>query len=262
MLEDPNDTPPEETPADDPELDLEEDDEAPEDEDETAEPETPEEEQPEQDADDDLPDDPKTLKRMVREAVLREQHTADNLRQSLRREPPTREAEPDEVADLLAELESEPEKATPKVLAHILRRDREREAAAERGREAAAALAAVPEPHRADVQAMVEKFHLPVPVAHAIFKGALYDRAMERKRARKTEAEPVAPSRPQGKAPLTRPVRRTAEPANGAGYVVVEGLKIKAKQRPGEYAATMDRLTPEQRRIVFRAKQAGKISVE
>jgi hypothetical protein len=201
---------------------------------------------------------------MVRESVLREQHATNTLRDSLRREPPTREAEPDEVEVLLSELESEPEKAAPKVLAHILRRDRERETAGVREREAAAALAAVPEKHRAHVQAMVERFHLPVPVAHSLYKGALYDQAMARKRAKTqpTETEPAETSRPQGKAPQTRPVRRAPESASSAGHVVVEGLKIKAKLKPGEYAAMMDRLTPAQRKIVFRAKSAGKVSVE
>lgn len=263
LTDDPNDK----TPPDEPELELDEteEDEADEADETPEETETTEEVAETEEADDDadLPDDPKTLKRMIREAVLREQHATDTLRQTLRREPPTREAETDPVEALLGELEREPEKATPKVLAHILRRERQRDVAAETEREAAAALADVPEKHRAHVEAMVKKFHLPVPVAYSIYKGALYDKAVERKRARKSEAaEPAATSRTQGKAPQTRPVRRTAEPANGAGYIVVEGLKIKAKQRPGEYAALMDRLTPEQRRIVFRAKSNGKVSVE
>lgn len=261
MLDDPKDR------EEEPELGLEEETE--EQEDEEA-PETPEAEsdeveeeaEPEEAEDADLPDDPKTLKRMVRQAQLQAQHANETLRQSLRREPPTREAEPDELETTLAELETDPAKGATKALALILRREKAREERSVREARVSEALGQIPEKHRADVSAITRKFNLPVTVAHAIYKGALYDRAMERKRSRTKEAEAAEPSRPQGKAPQTRPVRRTAEPANGAGYIVVEGLKIKAKQKPGEYSALLDSLTPEKRRKVYAARKAGKISVE
>lgn len=236
----------EEEPTDEPEAEVAE--------------ETPQEDEPEveqDDPEDDLPGDTKVLKRMIRQQRLEYRQLQEA---ALRRTPPTEE-EPDELTVALDALgKSSPEAA--KVAGLLARKLGEIEATGARDRQNTAAMAKVSPKHREHVEAIATKYGLPVPVAHAIYKGALYDQAVSRKRAKATETPTVTaePSRPQGAAPKTRPVRRTPETA-APGLVVIEGLKIKQKMKPGEYAALLDSLPPEKRKVVFRARRDGKVEV-
>lgn len=266
LTDDPKDRP------DEPELELVEDEEVEEEETEEPEADKPEAEEPEpkeeseqpaEDEDDDLPDDPKALKRMVRQTQLQHQQLLEHVREGSRRQPPTGADEPDEIGEALAELEKDPSTGAIKALGVILKREKQREIARQRDEAADAALASIPEEDREDVKAISKRFNLPIPAAKMALDAAKWQRLQQRRATKQKSDTPTAePSRPQGKAPQTRPVRRGSEPANGAGYIVVEGLKIKTKQKPGEYSLMMDKLPVEARRKVYALKKDGKITVE
>lgn len=256
------------------ELDEDEDEDAPEEEEsaeteaepeDEAEPEGDEDQQEEApaDEDDDLPSDPKVLKRMLRQQQTLLERTHGIAEQALRRQPPTDEEQPDEMAATFDEL-AKRDPAAAKLVAHLASKVQQLEGQVDRRARDTEAMARVPAKHQAHVKAIKEKFGLPTVVAHQIYKGALYDQAVARKQAKKAkpEAPPAehAERRPQGKAPLTRPVRKVPD-ANGAGLIVVEGLKLKPRYKPGEYATMMDALPPAKRKVVLALRSEGKISV-
>lgn len=258
---------------DDVELDEDEDEDAPEEEESTepeaetedeAEPEGDEDQQEEApaDEDDDLPSDPKVLKRMLRQQQIQLERTHGIAEQALRRQPPTDEEQPDEMAATFDEL-AKRDPAAAKLVAHLANKLQAIESQVDRRARDTEAMAKVPAKHQAHVKAIKEKFGLPTVVAHQIYKGALYDQAVARKQAKAKPAAPPAEHaerRSEGKAPLTRPVRKVPD-ANGAGTIVVEGLKLKPKYKPGEYATLMDSLPPAKRKVVLALRSEGKIAV-
>lgn len=270
MFEDPKE--PKDQP-DEVELDEDEDEDAPEEDESTeteAEPEDEaepegdedpaEEEEPEED---DLPSDPKVLKRMLRQQQIQLERTHGIAEQALRRQPPTEEGQPDELAQTFEDL-AKRDPAAAKLVSHLKAEIDEIRGQTVRTTKDAAAMAKVKPQHQEHVKAIMDKFGLPAVVAHQIYKGALYDQAIARRDAKKAKPartqEPET-TRPQGKAPLTRPVRRAPDSGNGVGTLVVEGLKLKTKYKPGEYATLMDSLPPAKRKVVLALRSDKKISV-
>jgi len=118
---------------------------------------------------------------------------------------------------------------------------------------------------------------MPVPVAKSLLESAKWQRlpdSVKRKLADRylrggkqapkqpqEKPEPVEPTRPAGKAPSTRPVRRAPENGGSAGTVLIEGMKVKKQMKPGEYENLLDSLPIDKRRAVYKAREAKKIQV-
>lgn len=126
----------------------------------------------------------------------------------------------------------------------------------------------IPKAHAAPVQELADKFGIPVEVAHQLYKGQLYDRAVERAKSKRgggaPPATPAAPA-PQRRAAVhtsSRPVRSVA-PGNAGGgtsTVKIDGVSAKVPiefESSAAYEKFMDNLPENERARVFAARRSG-----
>lgn len=226
--------------------------------------------------DDELPDDPKVLK-----ALLRQQSQFLQNAQPPRPAPATdREEEVDPfIEDVKAVVQ---DRTIPlgirKVLYGMTQRlaqaDNEaRVARREASRTATEASALkIPEEHRRDVMEIATQFGIPLNVAYQLHKGELYDKEQTRRagRAAPPARRPTPPAAPQGSTrrtgsaqhTVTRPVRPGPAPSgDGAGpAVVVSGMRVpKEFKSAAEYSRFMDGLPSDKHRaIVLKLRKDGR----
>lgn len=180
--------------------------------------------------------------------------------------PPTDEAPDPLEAELRAVLE---DKTIPvpikRVMLGLARKVASAETTAHRSVQEAAALSKMPAKHQSDVQSLVQRFNLPVEVAHQLYKGNLYDKAVARAREKKRGGEgtdevqpaPTAPRVGSSKHTSIRPVRSSGEASSPT--VTVQGIKVpKEFQNAQAYEKFMAALPSDQHRaVVFKARRTG-----
>lgn len=227
------------------------------------------EEQEQSEEDDDLPTDPKALRHIVREQ--------QKMLERSNREPAARtsnatDEEPDPLMQSIAAVIKD--KSLPidlrRALYGLTQKLAQTEQEASLARRDASKVTedsvvrSIPKSRREGVLAISKKFGVPVPVAHELYKGQLYDQAVARSRAKRSGSPPPDASTPTRKAgsaqhTFTRPVRGGSVGSSGATAVDIAGVKVPLKfKSSSEYATFMDGLPSDKHRaIVLKARRNG-----
>lgn len=226
---------------------------------------------------DDLPTDPVELRKLARartQEAREAKAVAERFERILATRPPQtgddrrpaaqHDQEAEDLANDFAAVAADPDDPRNRLLLKLTDRLLRAEQRNERKSQAQIALEKVPPAHRTQVQAIVDQYNVPVPVAHQLWKGVLFDQAVARKKTGKggspaptTPAEPAAP-RPTGSARPTalRPVPPKPKSSGGDLLDLGGGFKVPSKFTPDGYATFMDGLTPDQKQKVFKARRA------